>query len=93
MLEKNLLFVFKDKDVLYVEETVGFRSFPLEDEEAETLIRDQSLCLLSCVPQQLLQHFSPFLPPLCCSGKHILSLCSVPAAREIAVQLLLRACS
>lgn len=61
--KRPFLFVFKDKDVRMEETSLCLLVGPLEDDEAETLIKDQSLCLLSCVPQQLLQHISPFLLP------------------------------
>lgn len=70
------------------ENEVGARGFPPEDEEEETLIKDKSLCLLSCVPQQLLQPPPP--PVLLQRQAHSLTLCSVPAAWESAARLPLR---
>lgn len=72
-----------------------------EEGEAETLIKDKRLCLspFFCVPQQLLHHFFPptptppslFFSHLLQWQAHSLTLCSVPAAWESAIQPPLRA--
>lgn len=91
ILEKYLENVCKKKKKIEKRKLVHAFGSPAEEGEAETLIKDKRLCLspFFCVSQQLLHPPLPFSHLLQWQA-HSLTLCSMPAAWETAVQPPLR---